>query len=403
MKILVVSNNCLSFDNNNGKVMRNYLYAFSNDELCNFYISNEKSPVGISSFNVTNNDALKRFVTFGLFKAKKSSASSENVNGSNIKYSPFKHYLRYLVWNSGFWKSRKYKNFIKNEKPERIVTFLGNNPYLLKLSYELSKKLSVPLILFIGEDYPLKNFDYITRKNKMGFWFRRFHKTEKRCFLKASKMADLVIFNSDYIKDAYLEKYAFKKYDIVYHLSSQSHLNNNFDSKVILYAGNMGLGRVDALIDFADVLYNVDKTFMLKVFGNANKIDFDELSKHQNIDYHSFIKNEELIKEYEKAFALIHVEKNDIYNNTDLEFAFSTKIVDMICSKKPFLVYAPSCLACSKHLLKYQEQSIATNREELEIKLKNLLIQKNNNENDDLEKLHNIGNCDYIKKIICEI
>lgn len=399
MKLLVVSNNFLSFDNNNGKVMKNYLNAFSNNEIANFYISNDIADSSIASFNVTNKQALKSFLSFGIVKDSKNKKTLSEQRNSSIKYSPLKHLIRYLIWKSGFWKSKSYKAFIKKEKPERIVTFLGNNPYLLELSMKLSKKMNIPLVLFIGEDYPLKKFNYIEGKEKMGFFFKIFHRIEKKNFKKVINKCKLVIFNSDYIKDAYIKKYNIINWKVVYHLSSQKPLSKNNDSKTILYAGNLGLGRLDALIEISNVLQEIDSTLILKIFGNASEIDIQKLNKLENIHYNSFISNTELQEEYKNARLFLHVEKSNDFNNIDLRFAFSTKIADMICSHKPFLVYAPEKLACVKHLLKYSSDFVCSKPENLKEKLINLLSDKYIF-NEDLYGFHDIKNGDLVKKYI---
>lgn len=400
MKLLVVSNNYLSLNNNNGKVMRNYLNAFSNEELANFYISNELSDGLISSFNVRNGDALKSFLSFGIIKSNHHTDIDQSL-GASIKYSPFKHLLRYIVWNSGFWKSKHFRKFVKEEKPDRIVTFLGNNPYLLKLSIKLAKQTKKPLILFIGENYPLKKFDYISKKTKPGLIFRLFHNKEKKYFKKALKSNPLIIFNSDYIKDEYIESYNINNFKVFYHLSSQEILPQNPESKVILYAGNLGLGRIDALIDFANILGRIDNTYKVKIFSNVNQNDIQKLLEVKNIDYNPFIKNDILLKEYDNAFGFVHVEKEDCYNNEDLKFAFSTKIADIICTSKPFIVYAPKSLACCKYLMNYSDNFIAANKDELKIKLQTMLTNSNLCCSSDLlRKNHSLDNSVLIKNYI---
>ena len=101
MKILCLTNSPVSFDNANGKFIRNYLYNLKPDEICNFYVSGEKQDENIDSFCISNSDLINYTKKIGFYckQEKNSYVSSEK--------EPKKHRLNtwfvifYTNWDFG--------------------------------------------------------------------------------------------------------------------------------------------------------------------------------------------------------------------------------------------------------------------------------------------------------------
>lgn len=388
MKILSISNNLLSLNNANGKFCRNYLHSFKDDELASFYISNDIKLENekIDSFNYTDRDVLRDFLH------KKHTIESNQEYGKKEKKvnkrSALVRTIRYFIWKIVFRKNDNFKKWIENIKPTHIIITAGDNPYLFLLARKLKKKFNSKLIIICGENYSLKKYNYLKCKYHRNISFLWFQNILRRNTRKAFKDSDLVIFNSDSIKDLYEKKMKFQKSIVVYPLSANRYidaydpLNND-----IVYAGNLGVGRAEALVNFSNILKNIDNKHKLKVYGKATNEQIELLKKGSNIEYKGIVTNDELVDIVNRSWLLLHVESFDEYRRIDLEYAFSTKLSDLISSNDRFFMFAPDCYVESKFFISYLRAHIALNENELTNILSELLVQKKPFSFDDNSKL----------------
>ncbi len=365
-KLLIISNNLFSYNNANGKFLRNYLASFSDSEICNFYISNDhESTESFEVFNVTDKIALDKLLLKRDPKEVKENPPTSNENISNHQ-TALKHLLRYFVWNFGAWKKCGFKKWIREQQPTHIVAIMGNNPYLLKISYKLAKKLNIPLITFICEDYPLKNYDFIEKKYKKSLSFSIFRRLLKKYTNKLIAKSNLIVFNTDEIKEAYSNTYNVRNSIVCYPPSQIAPKDiENYTPQNFLYAGNLGLGRIDALIEFANCLKNYDPTLKINVYSKVSDKDTLKIKATNNIVIHPFVSNEQLMTIINESGAILHIEYDSEYNKKDLKYAFSTKLADMICSGRRILLYAPKGMSESEYFSKYLPNNIATSKKEL--------------------------------------
>lgn len=368
MKILIVSNDLMTKNNNNGKVIANYFSAFSKNEICQFYLTGESDAnCDFEMFSVTDKAALISFLTLGIKKnTQVSDVGSQSNGGKAIKNkNAFKALIRFCVWNSGLWISKKFKNWLIQQKIDCVFLMVGDNPYLMKLSMKISKKIGCKIILQIGEDYPLKEYDYFNRKLHPSLSYRLFHSLLFRLTKKIIDRSSLILFNSNYIKEDYLKFFKINNSLVLPQASSfnKKPLRNN--ALNIVYAGNLGLGRLDALNTFAHILNKEKPDVKIDVYSNIVLSNETRKAISPNIVFHGYLSNEELEKEIANSFALLHIEKNDDYNKLDLKNAFSTKIADMICSNKRIILFAPKELAESKYFMENLPKNYASSEGEL--------------------------------------
>lgn len=373
MRLLVITNNALCYNNSNGKVMKNYLKDFSESDVFNFFINKSGSEgcIGNHYFCVEDKDALSSFLNFGRRKEKQKKKDESSVNGSNNeKKTSAKYIARFCVWNSGFWKTKEFKKWIASVNPTHVCLMLGNNPYLYKLSKQIAKKFGSKLVVFIGEDYPIKNYNYIEKTKHKSLSFGIFQSLTKRHFKSLLKRTNLVIFNSEYIKADYIKKYKIKNERVFYQLSDLTGFKPIINKpQNVLYAGNLGVGRIDALIVFAKTLYSFDSTIVVNVFGNANEEMKSKMLQVGNIVFHGFVSNEKITAEMQKSDVLIHVEQDSEYSVMNLKNAFSTKISDLICSNRRILLFAPRGLAETEYFVNNISKNVATSQKELSEKI----------------------------------
>lgn len=377
MKILSISNNLLSLNNANGKFCRNYLHSFGDDELASFYISNDIKLENekIDSFNYSDADVLRDFLH------KKHTIESNQGYGKKEKVvnkkSAFVRIIRYFIWKIVFRKNVNFNKWIENVKPTHIVITVGDNPYLFLLARKIKKKFNSKLIIICGENYSLKKYNYLKCRYHKNLSFLLFQNILRHNTRKTFKESNLVIFNSNSIKNLYEKKMKFQRSIVVYPLSANRYIDA-YDplNKDIVYAGNLGVGRAETLVNFSNVLNEVDDKHKLMVYGKATKEQIELLKKGSNIEYRGIVTNNELIEILNRSWLLLHVESFDEYRKIDLEYAFSTKLSDLISSNDRFFVFAPDCYIESKFFIKHLRTHIALNKKELNTVLSELVKQK---------------------------
>ena len=373
MKILSLANDIASRNNANGKTICNYLDSnYQNYDVFSFYINGKKEN-GENYFFVSDEDALYYFKTLG---KRKNNEQITNKSTQNIKShkTALKHLLRYYIWNSGLWKKSGFDLWINSFKPDLILLLLGDNIYLIKLAIQISKKFNVPIHVLIGENYCFKHHNYIERKTKPGFVYTFFRHKLSKITIKCCRRAEKTIFNSNDLCTLYSKNFNLKN-SIVNIPSSQLTIQQTAEvnKNKVLYAGNLGINRDKSLNIIAKVLEKINPEIKFFIYGNGEPNTIEKLKTNKNIIYGGYISNDLLIKEIETSRLLVHCESFDSYDIMDLEYAFSTKIADFLASRKKFIVYAPSQLVETKFLVSIVPQMVATNKNDLEIKLRQLL------------------------------
>jgi len=130
--------------------------------------------------------------------------------------------------------------------------------------------------------------------------------------------------------------------------------------------GNMDVGRMEALLSFAEVLESVSASARLHLYG---KLPYNAAARRaeqrQNIVYHGFVPYEEVQNAIRHSDLLLHTESFSAFYRRDLQYAFSTKIADSLGSGKPFLIFAPDSFACVQYLKEHDAAFCASDPEEL--------------------------------------
>lgn len=355
-EILCIANSPLSLNNANGKFLRNYLKSYNDNELASFYISSEPTDNKIDSFQITNIQAL-----FPFFKAKNSDNGNSHIN----THTPLKHLIRYLIWNTRLWEITGFWKWAKALAPKYIAFVLGDNPYLMKLAIKCSKKFNAKIVVFVAEDYPIKNHNYLQKSKKMGFLFRFFKKLLLSKTKKLFQHSSLVVFNTPYLMNDYVDKFHITYPVVFFPPADCKIIRTETKSKSILYAGNLGLGRDKALREFATECFDYDNEIIIDVFSKVSNDQKLFLESCQNIIVHDYISNDELINRIKTANVLLHIEEGNEYNKMDLKHAFSTKIANNIFMGNKCILYAPKELDESKYFLQYLPNNIATSKSEI--------------------------------------
>lgn len=415
-KILIISNEALSEASSNGRTMRNLLLNIPKENLAQFYLHGTPDRNICDNFYcVSDRAALNAF----LCKKQKRSVQPQVFSGGKQLAKapaprPVRSYrnlvLRNIIWQSMRWWKRDFSVFLEDFSPDIVLLQAGDAPFMYKIARKIAGKYHAKLVMFNTEHYVLKKVMYAGSGNKL-FWHNILMRSLKRQYGKFMRGADHCFYNTQALEQAYQKAYPHPgKSSVLYTTSTMDRLpDEGGEGFSLLYCGNLGAGRCAPIQELADVLYEVDPTACLDIYG---KFPGEEARKavctKPNVCYHGFVAYEELIPRMSKATMLIHCENKNRVEN--LKYAFSTKIADSLASGKPFLVYAPREYPFVQYLAENQCAHIAGNAEQLREILKQCmasreyLTQYSNNACLTAKRNHSREeNCRIIEEIFCSV
>lgn len=291
--------------------------------------------------------------------------------------TPVKMLLRELVWLLGHWKGRRLWQWIEEFEPERLCLFLANNTFLIRLAAQIARKYRIPLVVYTTEGYCFMDYNYFT--NRPSLVYRLYYKWLWRTYRKVSAYVTEGFFNCTLLRDRYADAFGYPCKCIM-NGSETPFLDRSALEKrapVISYLGNLGLGRSEALVEVGQALQEIDPSLHLDIYGAAPDDQVkEELTGCSGIRFHGFVPYEEVVRIIHESSLLVHAEKNDPIVNRDLQYAFSTKIGDSVCSGTPLLIYADEGLAETLFLKENDCAFVAGNREMLKPILRQALTDE---------------------------
>lgn len=350
-KVLIISHLAMNKTNNVGKTMLMMFQNFDRDQLFQLYF-NDADPDGdycSSFFRITDTEMLNSLLgkKAGQIKEYKKVKSVEtkysNIHSKSVGRSTVRLLMRDIIWKIGRYDRHKLCEWVESFKPSAIFLAPGYNVFAYDIANLLSKRLHIPIILFLMDDY------YFERKSKGNplEWIRR---KWIRNAIKNTIYSSKYIFSvSREMADDY-EKVFNKKIDVLYTpyeehtclAHYEEHSEKGFkENNVFFYAGSLGVGRWKILEKLARILEKFDDC-VIYIYASAREQELiDYLKKINTVRYGGFLSDNELKEKMMQSDVVVHVES---FEQKDLEktrYSVSTKIPECLASKKPFFVIGP--------------------------------------------------------------
>lgn len=381
-KILVISNNCFSKSDSNGRTLGNFFKNWDKSSLAQFFI-NKASPdydVCEKYFCITDSQALQAVLgkrPNGTVDSHKENTvpSGDTASSKGHKRNALTMMIRNFVWNTNAWKRSGFDKWVEDFAPEAVLLQAGDSAFMFRLARKIASKYGIPLFIYNSEGYYFKKFDYFKSKGIYHLLYPLFYRNFRREFKRTQKTASYTFYICDELKNAYDKEFGSKS--IVLYTATflkpfeMSPHNNGF---ITSYLGNLGVGRHEGLIEIANTLQKISSDYFLDVYGkipnNTVKTAFDNCV---GIRYHGVIPYGEVIRVMENSDLLVHTESFSEFYKEDLKFAFSTKIADCLASGRCFLLYSPDNMASFKYLNGKKLAFTVSSKEELEDTLRAII------------------------------
>lgn len=362
-KILVISNNPLNRSDGNGRTLLNMMGNFNSSEMLNlFFNSSAKCSFEICEYyQISKKGCLKSKLVKNAVNCKKISnldslSSKPSKRNNKIRKTALSSILREKLYYSKNSMNSIYET-IKDKGVDAILIQAGDFCFPLELGMYLCDKLSIPMMIFNSEDYCFKDWDYFRSKNKHSFFSRLFQKMLMSTYRKAVYFSDSNIYLTDDLREFYLEHFPNHSAKTIYNCSNLS-LNltcKDFKENLFVYSGNVGVGRIDSLIQIANTLNSINPKYKLSIASLCvDKKLIDKLTGCSNVVYLGSLSYLDNLKLLSEARIIFHAESFTTFYTRDTRFAFSSKIADSLSFLKPFIVFAPSTSSSYSYVNKYR-------------------------------------------------
>lgn len=363
-RTLVISNNCFSTSNSNGRTLGNLFEGWPKSNLAQLCViaSNPNWDLCDNYYCIEDKSILRSFVRFTKADGRKlvPQFDAEKINGYNGdtlrtkvgKKTLFKVCLRELLWSGKRWNSKSFQHWIDDFDPDIIVLQFGDSFFMLDIAYHLAKARNVPLVIYNTEGYYFfpRNWHYISKWDNYVFpiYNRIYHKKVERVM----RIAKHCVYLNNKLKEDYSEVFG-NKATVIYNSSDVEWSDTPlFTSPVpkICYLGNLGLDRDSGIIEIGEVLNSINRDYKIEVYGKADDAIINRFLDAPGVDYKGMVSYDQVKQVISGSDILFHVETEKGFKERQLQYAFSTKIADSISSGKCFILYAPTELACSKYI-----------------------------------------------------
>ncbi|MCD8142136.1 MAG: hypothetical protein LUD83_02470 [Clostridiales bacterium] len=374
-KLLLFAHSGLSDEDANGRTMKALLQAWSPEELAEFYCDVQPPDFTAAAhyFRVTDTEMLKAFFGKRISNPKApSNAPSRTAPNRDAaprispwlkrqKYNFILKWAREYLWVLSPWGHQRLRDWIRAFDPDVILYMVGESLFTDRLVLDVAKLTGKPLILYHGEAFRI--IDLNRRKGLE----RAYYQAAEARYGQLADRASLILYHSEYLRQAYEAQYpACADGMVAYNGGSCDYQEYVSHTPLKLtYFGNLGVGRVQSLLQVADVLSEIDGALKIDVYGTALEEDAEALRERTNIDYHGFISAQTLHEVVEQSDILLHVESFNAQIVEKLRYAFSTKLAQCLCAGRCLLSYAPKETASTQYLLSERAAAVATDLCEL--------------------------------------
>lgn len=357
-RVLVISNNSFSNTDSNGRTLGNLFAGWPKERLAQFCISTDGPNFDLCDnyYCLTDREVLD--ASLHLRKAEGRKLIPENHTRTTGSRGEGKKTLlmmlaRNVIWGRNRWRSKGFEEWISDFKPEAILLFFSDSAFMLHIGTTLSKELGVPLMMYNTEGYFFFKSNYCRTKTKWDWLlFPIYQGLYRKQVRKTMKMVVFSMYLNQLLQADYDREFGGPS-AVLYTSSALQFEEHPFNSEhpAFSYIGNLTFNRPKALMEVADVLQSINKSFVLNIYGKPlNKETEEELRSHPGISFKGFIPYEEVLRVIHNSDVLFHAETSDERWEESLRYGFSTKIADSVSSGTCFVLYAPAHIACSQYI-----------------------------------------------------
>lgn len=378
--MLIISNNSISNSESNGRIHMDTVFKTVPNNLHNFYLRGNPDLDNVGYISISVKQALLSKIIFGLYKERfikpdiNDKTSFNKPANNKSKYALF-HLLRNYCYSNNRYIIKHLSKYISDNHIDTIFIWGCNVPFLYQYGYKLAKLNNIKLITFTGEDYPLKDYNYLS--NKPSIFFKCFRNILKKEATKAYRIASNNYYATEDLKDLYESNMDIKGGEVMMFTSREKPLpplDPNKPVKRLLYGGKLNIDRTKSLLDIAKYIEKYPDVY-IDVYGSASTECINMLKEQPNVYYKGVVSYYDLRQEIINSDLLLYVEGFSKEYIRDCRYGFSTKIADYIAFDRPFFAYGPIELSGIKWLTNKCFDFVALQTDEIH-KIESLILSR---------------------------
>ncbi len=399
-KILIITVNALDENTNNGKTFSSFFKNYPKSKIKQLYFhrDNPNTTVCDNFYRISDEDILLNVFSI------KNNFGKETVNQefgnsiinprvtSKIRKSYFFKLLRSIMFLRLNLISGKVFKWIYEFQPDVIFFCGGDANFLYKKVIKLARKLKIPIINYVTDDYTRITFTFNIFYLINRIWTRlEFINISKKPFVKnftiGPQMTNFYLKYYNIASKPLMNLMDISKYDPIQTISFTK----------MVYIGRFHSNRSQILKDLAFTISNNKLNFTIDIYSNY-KLD-KELTKIKNeypfISFRGSIPGFKVIDTLKNFDILLHFEAFDKKSINVTYLSISTKIPEYFLAGRPILAIGPSQISSIKYLKENNAAIIVTNLNDLTNKLNQFsdtkyIYEITNNQYVTLKKHHDI-------------
>lgn len=387
MKTLIMSHNPITDYNNMGKTFLGLFSAFSEDELCQFYVYPTLPNIKVceSYYRITDWEALCSIVRrrhagrrISDNEIKHENTLYEDRNASKMycdksSHKELKILVRDVIWKLSSWKNSYLATWLTEEKPDVIFAAPGASGFFYLVILRIAEICKIPIVTYVCDDF------YFSSQSKSGLVGRFYSHYIRKKIKMLMKMSRHVVTISNELAHDY--EVAFGCACTVISTGANLKIAPSTycgDGRIISYFGNLQLGRYRSLAEIARMVEAYNTSHAAQVTLNIYTADISPqiAEAFEGIactHFCSFVSSDKMYKEMKKSSILLHVESFEAENRKRVKYSISTKIADSLASGICLFAYGPKEISSIEYLNRNECAVVAMNRDELTDKLSECL------------------------------
>ena len=362
-RVLVVSHTVFSSNGNMGKTMMDLLSCIPPKKLAQIYFHSEV-PTQMNCeryFRITDLDILKsvfsrkpRFTIYEKEDIKTDRIDSRTDSGISAKLyqharkrTPLIYLMRNIMWSVGKWQSNELNRWIKEFDPELIFFATSDYSFAYKIVCRLSDQYNVPIVMWCSDDY------YISRRNSNSLLYNYIYANRIKWARKTAARSCHMITISDKMQNDYAMLFQIPITTL--HISAHENRYKLAPTqrKGIVYTGNLGINRVDSLLEVGMALKkaNISDYGCIDVYSaEKNPKTLDRLTIENGIRFHGAVGKEKLEEILGHAKFVLYTEAFDEDSKVRTRYSLSTKVAEYLQSGACILAYGPNDISAIEYL-----------------------------------------------------
>ena len=376
-RVLIVNSNSVNVNNATGITLRSVLSELETDSLMELYWNKTVAVTGTANIKFKVLDFAPLSLAGLVFNNKGKEISSKMKNtaeqsaqSNRVLKNVFTYLRQFVTLQADLSRVKLTKQDFEDInafKPQVIYT-LGGGVAALRLSYLLSKKLDLPIVVHFmdnwrhciqWEDNPLLGHYKKTLK--------------KYCNLCYSRSTDCIAISPEMAR-VYTEETGVRHSALMNSVRVRDYLcspREKYGVFKFLYTGGLHLGRYKGLHIIGEVIENVAARKGVKtefsIYTSPENIkaysdNFKDLANTRLIEA---VPHSEIKQIFQNADFLVHTESEALVNNEFFKYSVSTKIPEYLASGRPTLFYGPQDIYLYKFLTDSQTAATADSEEKL--------------------------------------